>query len=89
MQGNREEYYLPHNSLLGEVLKTGKGLPITLAVLFMSIGRAAGLPIMPVNMPRHFLLRMGEEGAPDELFIDAFDGGRLMSRCRFMLRVAT
>ena len=50
------------------------------------LGRAAGLFIVPVSMPKHFLLRLGEEGAPEELFIDAFDCGRLMSRWRPVAR---
>lgn len=80
-QGNREEYYLISNSLLEYVFEVGQGLPITLAVLHMALGRSIGLPIMPVNMPKHFMLRMGEEGSPDVVFIDAFDAGRLMNRC--------
>ena len=70
-----------NNSLLQHVLATGQGLPITLAVLHMALGLSIGLPIMPINMPKHFLLRMGEPGSEDETFIDAFHEGRLMSRC--------
>lgn len=88
LQGNRDEYYLISNSLLEYVFEVGQGLPITLAVLHMALGRSIGLPIMPVNMPKHFMLRMGEEGSPDVVFIDAFDAGRVMNRAEVSIFMA-
>ena len=46
----------------------------------MALGRTIGLPIQPVNMPMHFLTRLGDDGTDDVLFIDAFAGGRVMDR---------
>jgi len=80
VQGSREEYYASRNSILHSVLASGRGLPIILCVVHMALGRSVGLPIQPVNMPMHFLTRMGDDGAPDLVFIDAFSGGRILDR---------
>ena len=81
MQGDSEGYYSPENSLLQHVLTAGKGIPISLAIIHAAVGRRAGLPISCVNMPRHFMNRFGDYGHPDERFIDAFDGGKMLTRC--------
>lgn len=73
--GNVHRYYDPANSFLDDVIRRRKGLPITLSVLGMEVGRRVGLRLEGVGMPGHFLLRQG----PDA-FVDAFDGGRLLDR---------
>ena len=54
--GDREDYYDPRNSSLIEVLGRRTGIPITLAVLCIEVGRRAGLALEPVGMPGHFLV---------------------------------
>lgn len=73
--GNLTRYYEPANSFLDEVVRRRQGLPITLSVLGMEVGRRVGLRLEGVGMPGHFLLRQG----PDA-FVDPFDGGRLLDR---------
>ncbi|HEX3623024.1 MAG TPA: transglutaminase-like domain-containing protein [Acidimicrobiales bacterium] len=73
--GNVHRYYDPANSFLDDVMRRRKGLPITLSVLGMEVGRRVGLRLEGVGMPGHFLLRHG----PDA-YVDPFDGGRLMDR---------
>ena len=73
--GNVHRYYDPANSFLDDVVRRRKGLPITLSVLGMEVGRRVGLRLEGVGMPGHFLLRAG----PDE-YVDPFDGGRLLDR---------
>ena len=73
--GNVKRYYDPSNSFLNQVLRRRRGLPITLSVLGMEVGRRIGLRLEGVGMPGHFLLRHG----PDA-FVDPFDSGRLMDR---------
>jgi regulator of sirC expression with transglutaminase-like and TPR domain len=78
-RGNGESYYDPRNSFLNEVLERRLGIPISLSVLLMEVGRRAGLPLQGVGLPRHFLVKLRPEAGP-EVFIDAFDGGALLSR---------
>jgi regulator of sirC expression with transglutaminase-like and TPR domain len=58
-RGNAEDYYDPRNSYLVEVLDRRLGIPITLAVVVMEVGRRLGLRVDGLNTPGHFLLRAG------------------------------
>ena len=81
--GNEVHYEDPRNSFLNEVLDRRTGIPITLALIYMEVARRAGLPVEGVNFPGHFLLRCpARRGLPDaeDLIIDAFHGGALLSR---------
>ena len=86
--GNRERYDDPRNSFLNEVLDRRTGIPITLAVVYLEVARRAGLGITGVNFPGHFLLRAPGGMAGDDLIIDPFHGGALLSEvdCRQLLR---
>jgi len=55
--GNAEEYYDPRNSFLNEVLDRKLGIPITLSVLYIEVGRRIGLPLHGVSFPAHFLVK--------------------------------
>lgn len=70
--GDAENYYDPRNSLLPHVLHRRLGIPITLAVVCMEVGRRAGIAVEGVGMPGHFLVRA------DGVLIDVFDGGRVL-----------
>lgn len=77
--GARTDYYNKSNSYLNEVLDDREGLPITLAVLHMEVGRRVGLKIEGVPLPGHFMVRwVPTKGEPQ--LIDAYDGGKLISR---------
>ncbi len=69
--GEREVYYDPDNSYLDLVLERRTGIPITLSVLAIEVGRRAGVPLFGIGMPGHFLV--GHRG-DDDVFIDAFGG---------------
>jgi len=73
--GDVARYYDPVTSFLDEVIRRRRGLPITLSVLGMEVGRRVGLRFEGVGMPGHFLLRHG----PD-VYVDPFDGGRVLDR---------
>lgn len=77
LKGDVDSYDEPANSYLDRVLDRRRGIPITLSVLLIEIGRRCGVPLEPVGMPGHFLVR--DPGAPAEL-IDAFRGGRRLDR---------
>lgn len=83
LRGNRDAYYDPRNSYLHHVLSRGLGIPITLAVVVIEVGRRAGVPLVGVGFPAHFLVRHRDA----ELFIDPFDAGRALTvdGCRQLL----
>lgn len=85
--GNSADYGDPRNSLLPEVLERRTGIPITLAVLAIEVGRRAGVDLEGVGMPGHFLVR--EPGT--QRYLDVFDGGRRLDRrgCEALFRQAT
>lgn len=88
--GNREHYDDPRNSFLNEVFDRRVGIPISLAIVYLEIGRRAGMKLEGVNFPGHFLVRAPAEpgGAEDDLIIDPFHSGALLSEvdCRQLLR---
>jgi regulator of sirC expression with transglutaminase-like and TPR domain len=55
--GNAAEYYDARNSYLNEVLDRRLGIPITLSVVYIEIGRRIGLPLHGVAFPGHFLVK--------------------------------
>jgi regulator of sirC expression with transglutaminase-like and TPR domain len=86
--GNREQYDDPRNSYLNQVLDRRTGIPISLAIVYLELARRTGLSITGVNFPGHFLLRAGGSVADDDLIIDPFHRGALLSEydCRQLLR---
>ncbi|MEK6239255.1 MAG: hypothetical protein N2C14_31440, partial [Planctomycetales bacterium] len=77
--GSRHDYYNRANSYLNEVLDDREGIPITLSVLYMEIGRRVGLRMVGVGMPGHFVVRqLQKQGEPR--LIDAYDGGKILDR---------
>ena len=56
--GNANNYYAPENSYLAEVLRTRKGIPISLAVIWLELARGIGLEAKGVSFPGHFLVKV-------------------------------
>jgi len=77
-RGNADDYYDPRNSCLNDVLERRLGIPITLSVLAIEVGRRVGLEIVGIGLPGHFCVgsRVGDE----LLVLDPFGGGRLLER---------
>jgi regulator of sirC expression with transglutaminase-like and TPR domain len=75
--GNRDNYLDPRNSLLNEVLDRRLGIPITLAIVQIEVGRRVGLPLEGLSFPQHYLVRCPlPEGAA---VLDPFAGGGSLS----------
>jgi regulator of sirC expression with transglutaminase-like and TPR domain len=70
-RGNREQYDDPRNSFLDLVLAGRTGLPILLATVMIEVGRRAGVPVVGIGMPMHFLVRAGDDA---ERLADPFTG---------------
>lgn len=76
LRGNKRDYYSPLNSNLYYTLEERKGLPITLALIFIMIGERLGFTVSGCNFPGHFMARVNID---DELLlIDCFNGGRII-----------
>lgn len=76
--GNAADYHDPKNSFLNEVLERRRGIPITLSVLYLEVGRRFGLPVEGVGFPGHFLCKVPLDAG--ELVIDPYHRGRLLGR---------
>jgi len=76
-RGNRADYYDPRNSLLDQVLERRTGIPITLSVVMMEVGRRLGVPMWGVSMPGHFLVR---DKVDPSVFVDPFHAGAVLDR---------
>ena len=86
--GNDDDYYDPRNSFLNEVLDRRIGIPISLSLVCIEVGKRLDIPLVGVGMPGHFLLKHRDE---EELFIDPFHRGILLSEeeCAQRLREIT
>jgi regulator of sirC expression with transglutaminase-like and TPR domain len=83
--GNTDDYYDPRNSYLNEVIDRKTGIPITLSILYMELGRRIGLPLEGVSFPGHFLVRLRLRGGM--LVLDPFAGGAPQSEDDLRSRV--
>ena len=78
-RGNEEDYSDPRNLLLDEVMERRTGIPITLAVIYVEVCRAAGLDMRGVGMPGHVIVRNAARPDEETLFVDVFRGGALLT----------
>jgi regulator of sirC expression with transglutaminase-like and TPR domain len=77
--GNFDNYYDPRNSYLNKVIDRHIGLPITLSLLAIAVGNRAGLNVVGVALPGHFVAKtVGEDG--DEVIFDPFNGGQFLDQ---------
>jgi regulator of sirC expression with transglutaminase-like and TPR domain len=83
--GNADDYYDPRNSYLNEVIDRKTGIPISLSILYMELGRRIGLPLEGVSFPGHFLVRLKLRGGV--LVLDPFAGGAPQSEDDLRSRV--
>ncbi|HXN85248.1 MAG TPA: tetratricopeptide repeat protein [Candidatus Binataceae bacterium] len=76
-EGNRDDYTDPRNSFLNEVIDRRRGIPISLSVLYIEIGRRVGLNLHGIGFPTHFLVKAVDERG--ELIIDPFYDGAILT----------
>lgn len=86
-RGNRIDYYNPQNSFLNRVLERRLGIPLTLSLIYMEVGKRLGLRIEGIGMPFHFMVRCSLAGhAP--LYIDPYEKGKFLSEQECRQRLA-
>lgn len=71
--GEQERYDDPDNSMLDLVLERRRGLPILLSVVYIEVARRAGIPLVGVGLPGHFVV--GLFGGERPVLLDPFAGG--------------
>jgi regulator of sirC expression with transglutaminase-like and TPR domain len=84
--GNGEDYYNPANSYLPDVLRTRRGLPITLTLVYKCVAERVGLAVRGINAPGHFLAAVKTEAPAAAvagesaawMYVDPFYGGELL-----------
>jgi regulator of sirC expression with transglutaminase-like and TPR domain len=84
-RGNQDDYYDPKNSFLNEVIDRRVGIPITLSVVYMEVGRRLGLPLEGVSFPGHFLVKY--KTPEGDLLLDPYHGGVALSRAELEQRL--
>lgn len=84
--GNLDDFYDPRNSFLDQVLERRTGIPITLALVYVEVARAVGIPAFGVGFPGHFLVRVG--AGDSTLVLDPFDHGRSLGESDLDQRLA-
>ena len=73
--GNLNDYYDPDNSYLHRVVKTRRGIPISLAIIYIEIAQQVGLDVKGISFPGHFLMRMSVPAG--EIVLDPVNGDSL------------
>jgi regulator of sirC expression with transglutaminase-like and TPR domain len=84
--GNVDDYYDPRNSYLNEVMERRTGIPITLSIVYLEIGKRIGLNLKGVSFPGHFLVKLSVKRG--ELVLDPFTGGEAQSEADLRQRLA-
>ena len=78
--GNNHDYYNPENSLIDQVINKGKGIPITLAVIYIAIVRKAfGIELDVIGLPGHIVVGVPQSISNERIFADPFHNGRLLT----------
>jgi len=74
---NPADYYDPRNSFLNDVLDRRLGIPLTLSIVYIAIGKRLGLPLAGVSFPGHFLVKCAVSGGV--VILDPYSGGISLS----------
>lgn len=73
--GNVNDYYDPDNSYLQAVLRTRRGIPISLAVLWLELAHGLSLSARGISFPGHFMLKVALPKG--QVVLDPFTGQSL------------
>lgn len=84
--GNFDDYYDPRNSYLNQVIERRTGIPITLSILYLEVGRRLGLNMEGISFPGHFLVKLSVKRG--QLVLDPFLAGEAQSETDLRQRLA-
>lgn len=77
-RSNIHDYQNPMNNFLNVVLQKKIGIPITLSIIYISLGNSINFRLYPINFPGHFLVKHILDENRNEIIIDPFNQGRIM-----------
>jgi len=83
--GNVDDYYDPRNSYLNEVIERRIGIPISLSILYLEVGKRLGLNLKGISFPGHFLVKLAVKRG--QLVLDPFIGGEAQSEADLRRRL--
>jgi regulator of sirC expression with transglutaminase-like and TPR domain len=76
-RGDLEEFKNPKSSLISHVVKSRKGIPLSLSIIYILFGIRCGVELRPIGVPGRFMVGCYSEEKP--FFIDVFENGRFLS----------
>ena len=85
-RGDLTTFNDPRNSFLNEVIERRQGIPISLSVIYIEIGRRLGLPVHGISFPGHFLVRV--EAEPGTIILDPFSKGMILDQAELERRLS-
>lgn len=75
---NTKNFHSPANSMLGAVLESKRGNPISLCVVYLMVARHLEMPVYGVNLPNLFVLTYRQDGT--QFYVNAFNKGLIFSK---------
>ncbi|WP_240903214.1 transglutaminase-like domain-containing protein [Sphingobacterium sp. SGG-5] len=79
LSGNTANYHDPQNSFIHKVLETKKGNPLSLACIYSIVAQKLDIPVLGINLPKHFIAAYIDEELQTPLFyINVFNRGQIM-----------
>lgn len=82
-RGAQESFSKPDSSLLSTVIKSHRGIPISLCLIYLLVAQRLSLPIQPVGLPGRFMVGIFKNNNP--IFIDCYEGGTFRTRSEIQL----
>jgi len=82
-RGARENFAIPASSLLSQVIRTRRGIPISLCLVFLFVARRLGLPVEPVGLPGRFMVGVFRGREP--FYVDCYEGGAFRTQAEVRL----
>ncbi|GCE13696.1 SirB1 family protein [Tengunoibacter tsumagoiensis] len=83
--GNPEEYYTPDNSFLNKVLENHTGIPVTLALLYIEVGKRVGIRLEGIGLPYHFMV--GYKLPDQMIYLDPYTDSSFLTAQQCLERI--
>lgn len=81
LHGDNDDYYSSKNSFLNKVLERRKGNPLLLSVIYIEVARLANIPVVGINLPRHFVVGLKNDNYDSmEFYISPFNQGSILTK---------